>query len=238
MEDGRIDSTEVEAIAESMAADGEIDAEETNQLVEALTADGNISTADQVAVLEALASDGEVSKEDVAAIVALASSDGKLSEAEKDIVADALIQSVPEGENLTKEQVADAGIKLADLPPDTPVEVRTSETGQEVVITAEVAANVELVTDVAEFAQELFNDPGAALEALGSIGADMTVEEREEATKMVVATVVATGAALNAVSVTGAATSAARTAGGTTPSGGGSSGGPGGGDPRIRRRKP
>jgi hypothetical protein len=223
-----------------MAADGEIDAKETDQLIEALAEDGKVSTADQVAVLEALASDGEVSKEDVAAIVALVSTDGKMTTAEKEIVADALIQSVPEGENLTKEQVADAGIKLADLPPETPVEVRTSETGQEVVITAEVAANVELVTDVAAFTQELFSDPGAALEALGSIGADMTVEEREEATKMVVATVVATGAALNAVSVTGAAASAARTAGGTTPShsGGGSSGGPGGGDPRIRRRKP
>ena len=110
--------------------------------------------------------------------------------------------------------------------------------GQEIVITAEVAVQVELVTDVAAFAEELFSDPGSAIAALGSIGADMTVEEREEATEMVVATVVATGAALNAVSVTAA--SVARTAGGTTPSpsGGGSSGGPGGGDPRIRRRKP
>ena len=238
LEDGKIDSEEVDAIAESMSADGEIDAKETDQLIEALAEDGIVSTADQVAVLEALASDGEVSKEDVAAIVALASSDGKLSIAEKEIVADALIQSVPQGENLTKEQVADAGIKLSDLPSDTPVEVRTSENGQEIVITAEVAVQVELVTDVAAFAEELFSDPGSAIAALGSIGADMTVEEREEATEMVVATVVATGAALNAVSVTAA--SVARTAGGTTPSpsGGGSSGGPGGGDPRIRRRKP
>ena len=126
------------------------------------------------------------------------------------------------------------------MPPQTPVDVRTSENGDSVVITAEVAVQVELVSDPAAFAAELFNDPGAALSALGSIGADMTPGEREEATKMVVATVVATGAALNAVSVTGAAASAARTAGGTTPSrsGGGSSGGPGGGDPRIRRRKP
>jgi len=171
-----------------------------------------------------------------------------MSIAEKEIVADALIQSVPEGQNLTKEQVADAGIKLADLPPDTPVEVRTSESGQEVVITAEVGAQIEIVTNVAAFAEELFSNPGAAIAALGSIGADMTVEEREEATKMVVATVVATGAALNAVTVAGAAAgaatnaaaSAARTAGGTTPApgGGSSGGGPGGGDPRIRRRKP
>ena len=206
-----------------MSADGKIDAKETNQLIEALAADGKVSVADQEAVLEALASDGEVSKEDVAAIVALASSDGKLSAAERKIVADALIQSVPEGENLTKEQVAEAGIKLADLPPETPVDVRTSENGEAVVITAEVAVQVELVSDPAALAAELFNDPGAAIAALGSIGADMTPGERKEATNMVVATVVATGAALNAVglAIGGAAPSA--------PSGGGSTGGSSGG---------
>ena len=237
MADGKIDSTEVEAIAESMAADGEIDAKETDQLIEALSEDGKVSVADQEAVLEALASDGEVSKEDVAAIVALASSDGKLSEAEKDIVADALIQSVPEGENLTKEQVAEAGIKLADLPPQTPVDVRTSENGEAVVITAEVAVQVELVSNPAAFAAELFNDPGAAIAALGSIGADMTPGERKEATEMVVATVVAAGAALNAVgAVTGST-------GGSTGGSGGNSGGSGGGGASgdskgIRRRRP
>jgi len=177
----------------------------------------------------------------------LANSDGKLSQAEKEIVADALIQSVAPGENLTKEQVADAGIKLTDLPPETPVEVRTSESGDAVVITAEVGAQIEIVTNPAAFAQELLSNPIAALSALGSIGADMSTAEREEATKMVVATVVATGAALNAVTVAGAAAgaatnaaaSAARTAGGTTPTPGGGSngGGPSGGDPRIRRRK-
>ena len=235
--DGKIDSEEVNAIAESMAADGEIDAKETNQLIEALSEDGKVSIADQEAVLEALASDGEVSKEDVAAIVELASSDGKLSEAEKDIVANALIQSVPEGENLTKEQVAEAGIKLADLPPETPVDVRTSENGEAVVITAEVAVQVELVSNPAAFAAELFNDPGAAIEALGSIGADMTPGERKEATEMVVATVVAAGAALNAVGA------AAGTTGGSTGGSGGNSGGSGGGGASgdskgIRRRRP
>jgi hypothetical protein len=202
-----------------MAADGEIDAEETDQLIEALSEDGKVSVPDQEAVLEALASDGEVSKEDVAAIVALASSDGKLSVAEKEIVADALIQSVPQGENLTKEQVADAGIKLSDLPSNTPVEIRTSENGEALVIAAEVAVQVELVSDPAAFAEELFNDPGAALQALGSIGADMTEGEREEATEMVVATVVAAGAAINAAAVA----AGGATGGGT--GGGGSSGG-------------
>jgi hypothetical protein len=212
-----------------MAADGEIDAKETDQLIEALSEDGKVSISDQEAVLEALASDGEVSKEDVAAIVALASSDGKLSEAEKDIVADALIQSVAPGENLTKEQVAEAGIKLSDLPASTPVDVRTSENGDSVIITAEVAVQVELISDPAAFAQELFNDPGAALEALGSIGADMTEGEREEATEMVVATVVAAGAAINA-----AAVAAGGAAGGGSSGGGSSGGGSGANSPGSR----
>ena len=228
-----------------MSADGNVDAKETDQLIEALKADGNVSTADQEAVLEALASDGKVSKEDVAAIVALVSSNENMSTAERSIVADALVQSVAPGENLTKEQVADAGINLADLPPDTPVEVRTSESGQEIVITAEVAANVELVTDVGALLEAVFTDPGAAVAAIGSIGADMTVEEREEATEMVVATVVATGAAINAATTaatsaaTAAATTATRSTGGnpSAPKGSGPSGGPTGGDPRIRRRK-
>ena len=242
--DGKLDASEILNIADSMAADGEIDAEETDQLIEALAEDGKVSIADQQAVLEALSSDGEVSKEDLAAIIGLASSDGQLSEAEKDIVADALIQSVPEGENLTKEQVADAGIKLADLPPETPVEIRISESGEALVITAEVAVQVELVSDPAAFAQELFNDPGAAIAALGSIGADMTEGEREEATKMVVATVIATGAALNAVGVasqaaaSAATTAASNTGGSSSPKSGGGGSGPSGGDPRIRRRKP
>ena len=225
-----------------MAADGKIDAKETSQLIAALSADGKVSLADQNAVLSALASDGKVSKEDIAAIVALVSNDGKLSSQEKQIVASALIQSVAPGDNLTKEQVAEAGIKLSDLPPSTPVDVRTSENGESVVINAEVAVQVELLQNPTALVQEMFSDPGAALQALGSVGADMTPAEREQSTKMVVATVIATGAALNAVGVTAAA--AAASTGGSTGgsrSGGGNSGGSGGGSSGdtkgVRRRK-
>jgi len=77
--------------------------------------------------------------------------------------------------------------------------VRTDENGNAVVITAEVAAQVELLENPGELLATAFSDPGAALDALGSVGADMSDEEREEATDMVVATVVAAGAAMNAV---------------------------------------
>ena len=139
----------------------------------------------------------------------------------------ALTNGVKEGENLTKEQVAEAGIQLQDLPPETPVEVRTDNSGNEIVITAEVAVSLELLTDPGALLEAAFSDPGAALEAFGNVGADMSSEERDESTDAVVATVIAAGAAINAV---GAATAgAASSTGGSAPSSPGGSGGTGGG---------
>jgi hypothetical protein len=146
--------------------------------------------------------------------------DGKeLTEEQKEVVVEALVANLKAGESLSAAEVKASGVSYADLPPATPVEIRTDESGNPLVITAEVAAQVELVQDPAALLEAAFTDPGAALAALGSIGADMTEAEREEATDMVVATVVAAGAALNAV---GAAT------GGSAPAGGGSSGPSGG----------
>ena len=140
----------------------------------------------------------------------------ELTKEEKIAVVAALVENLKAGESVSAADIKSSGVEFKDLPPSTPVEMRTSESGEVLVITAQVAANVELVQDPGALAAAVFTDPGAALQALGSIGADMTPGEREEATKMVVATVVATGAALNAV---GLAT------GGSTPGGGGSSGG-------------
>ena len=122
-----------------------------------------------------------------------------------------------------------ATVFWADLPPSTPIEVRTDENGNALVITAAVAANVELVQDPGALLTAAFTDPGAALAALGSIGADMTEAEREEATDMVVATVVAAGAAINA-----AAVAAGGATGGSTGGGGSSGGGSGANSPGSR----
>ena len=111
-------------------------------------------------------------------------------------------------------------------PPETPVEVRTDNSGNEIVITAEVAVSLELLTDPGALLEAAFSDPGAALEAFGNVGADMSSEERDESTDAVVATVIAAGAAINAV---GAATAgAASSTGGSAPSSPGGSGGTGG----------
>jgi len=155
--------------------------------------------------------------------------DGKeLTEEQKEVLVEALLEDIKPGESISAEQVQASGVSYADLPPETPIEVRTDENGNALVITAEVAANIELVEDPGALLTAAFTDPGAALAALGSIGADMTEEEREEATDMVVATVVATGAAINAAAVaTGGAT-------GGSSSGGSSGGGGGANSPGSR----
>jgi uncharacterized membrane protein YgcG len=148
-----------------------------------------------------------------------------LTEEQKEVVVDKLIEDLAPGEVLTAAAIQEAGIEYKDLPPETPVEVRQDENGNEVIITADVAAALVLLENPAELIGAIFSDPGQALQALGSIGADMSTQEREEATDMVVATVIAAGAAMNAVSA------AAGTTGGTTSGGstGGSGGGGGGG---------
>jgi hypothetical protein len=119
-------------------------------------------------------------------------------------VADALIE-VADGEPVTAEAIQEAGLTYADLPPDTPVEVRQDENGNEVVITAEVAAALVVLESPAALVEALFTDPGQALLALASIGADMSEEEREEAEKIIVASVIAGQAAVNASAMAAAA---------------------------------
>jgi hypothetical protein len=189
--------------------------------------------------MAALNADGEVTKEEVAALSDALAADGKLTTAEKELVAEALIASVAEGETLTKEQIQDAGIEYKDLPPETPVEVRQDENGNQVIITADVAAALVLLENPSELIGAIFSNPGEALQALGNIGADMSPQEREEAQKMVVAAVIAGNAAINAVAVAGAA-AGGTTSGGSSGGGGGSSGGGGAsGDSKgVRRRRP
>jgi hypothetical protein len=152
----------------------------------------------------------------------------ELTEEQKEVLVEALLEDLKPGESISAAEVKASGVSYADLPPSTPVELRTDENGNALVITAAVAANIELVQDPGALLSAAFNDPGAALAALGSIGADMTEEEREEATDMVVATVVAAGAAINAVAAAGGAT------GGSTGGGGSSGGGSGANSPGSR----
>jgi polyhydroxyalkanoate synthesis regulator phasin len=198
--------------------------EAVEESVDDALSDGKIDAEEAEDILNELASDGEVTAEEVQNLADTLSEDGKLTDAEKELVAEALVESIVPGESLTKEQIQEAGIEYKDLPADTPVEVRQDENGNEVVITAEVAASLVLLENPAELLSTAFSDPGAAIEALSNIGADMSDEEREEATEMVVATVVAAGAAINAAAVAAGGATGGGTGSGGSSGGGGASG--------------
>jgi hypothetical protein len=123
---------------------------------------------------------------------------------EKQIVAEAIIEAA-NGAPVTAQAIQDAGLEYKDLPPATPVEVREDENGNEVVITAEVAAALVILESPAELLGAIFSDPGQALLAIASIGADMSDEEREESEKIIIASVIAGQAAVNAAGMAGAA---------------------------------
>ena len=101
-------------------------------------------------------------------------------------------------EPVEEETIQVDEVDLETLAPDTPVELSNG-----VVVTAEQAIAIQLLQDPAALLQELFTDPLAAFAALGSVGADMTEEEREESEKVIIAAVIAGNIA------TTAATSAA-----------------------------
>lgn len=96
------------------------------------------------------------------------------------------IQPEPPVEETEEPIVQVDDVDLETLAPDTPVELSNG-----VVITAEQAIAVQLLQDPAALLQELFTDPAAAFAALGSVGADMTEEEREESEKVIIAAVIA-----------------------------------------------
>ena len=123
---------------------------------------------------------------------------------EREVIAEAIIEAA-QGEPVTAQAIADAGLTYADLPAETPVEVRQDEDGNEVVITAEVAAALVVLESPAALIEAIFTDPGQALFAIVSIGADMSDKEREESEKIIVASVIAGQAAVNAAGMAGAA---------------------------------
>ena len=210
-----IEAAEAEAKAK---AEEEAIAEATRQAEEEA-----IAEAEALAEEERIVAEEEVKAEEELKEILKDAKDGKeLTEEQKEVVVADLVENLNPGESISAAAIQASGVLYADLPPSTPIEVRTDENGNALLITAAVAANIELVQDPGALLTAAFADPSAALAALGSIGADMTEEEREEATDMVVVTVVATGAAMNAVAAAaGAATGGSS---GTGSSGGSSSG--------------
>lgn len=90
------------------------------------------------------------------------------------------------------------------IPNPVPVHENTVTLDNGVVLTEEEAVAVALLQNPGELLQELFTNPVAALAALGSVGADMSPEVREEAEKVVIASVIAGNIATQAAATAGA----------------------------------
>ena len=103
-------------------------------------------------------------------------------------------------------------VELETLAPETPVELENG-----VVLEAGTVVALQLLESPAELIAEIFTDPGQVLTALSNIGADMSEEERTESEQTIIASVIATQAAVNAVAVASATRTVAPT---PTPSGG------------------
>ncbi len=110
------------------------------------------------------------------------------------------------------EEVVQANeVELETLAPETPVQLDNG-----VVLEAGTVVALQLLENPAELISAIFDNPAEVLTALSNIGADMSEEERTESENTIIASVIATQAAVNAVAVT----SAARTATPTPISGG------------------
>ena len=169
--------------------DGEVTEAEATELIETLSDGGALTGAEEDLILDALAADGEVTQAEVNNLSETFSGDGKFTEAEKELVAEAIIAQF-DGAPVTAAAIAEAGIDYENLPPETPVETRVDESGEPIVITAEVADALELVANPSELAGAIFTDPAKALMAIGNIGADMSNTERQESQTVVVASVI------------------------------------------------
>ena len=187
---------------ESSQEDNTLSVEEIQEAITEFIEDGNITAEDAEAILEALSADGEISVEEVANLSEALAEDGALTLAEKDIVAEALIESA-DGSAIEAADIAAAGLEYRDLPPQIPVEVREDANGNPVVITAEVASALLTLESPAALVGAIagcFN-PDEAIEglteeqkcevfkALANIGADMSPQERKDATEVLVAAI-------------------------------------------------
>ena len=110
-----------------------------------------------------------------------------------------------------EEVVQASEVELETLAPETPVQLDNG-----VVLEAGTVVALQLLENPTELISAIFDNPAEVLTALSNIGADMSEEERTESENTIIASVIATQAAVNAVAVT----SAARTATPTPTSGG------------------
>jgi hypothetical protein len=201
--DSSLNASEVSAVLEAIAEGGEVSAEIAAEVSESLS-EGGITEAEAEFITEMLSADGEITTAEVVNLSEALTEDGKFTLVEKDLVADVLVTSA-EGAPVEASSIEAAGLEYRDLPPLIPVEVREDASGNPVVITAEVASALLVLESPAALLGAVatcFN-PDEAIEglteeqkcelgkALLSMGADMSIPEREKAEDIVVVTVIA-----------------------------------------------
>jgi hypothetical protein len=201
--DSGLDASEVAEVLEAIAQGGEV-SEEIAAEVSSVLSEGGLTESEADFITEMLSADGEITTAEVVNLSEALSEDGKFTLAEKDLVADVLVTSA-EGTPVTAANIESAGLEYRDLPPLIPVEVREDASGNPVVITAEVASALLVLESPAALLDAVatcFN-PDEAIEglteeqkcelgkALLSMGADMSIPEREKAEDIVVVTIIA-----------------------------------------------
>ena len=201
--DSGLGASEVTEVLEAIANGGEV-SEEIAAEVSSTLSDGGLTEAEAEFITEMLSADGEITTAEVVNLSEALSEDGKFTLAEKDLVADVLVSS-SEGAPVEAGAIEAAGLEYRDLPPMIPVEVREDANGNPVVITAEVASALLVLESPAALLGAVaacFN-PDEAIEglteeqkcelgkALLSMGADMSIPEREKAEDIVVVTIIA-----------------------------------------------
>jgi hypothetical protein len=201
--DSGLDASEVTEVLEAIANGGEV-SEEIAAEVSSTLSEGGLTEAEAEFITEMLSADGEITTAEVVNLSEALNEDGKFTLAEKDLVADVLVTSA-EGAPVEAGAIEAAGLEYRDLPPLIPVEVREDAKGNPVVITAEVASALLVLESPAALLDAVatcFN-PDEAIEglteeqkcelgkALLSMGADMSIPEREKAEDIVVVTIIA-----------------------------------------------
>jgi polyhydroxyalkanoate synthesis regulator phasin len=202
--DGILSSNESALVLDALNSDGVVTNSEVTSLVEALVSEGGLSTNEAELIVDALSADGDITTSEVNNLSDALTQDGSFTLAEKDLVSEVLITAA-EGAPVTAANIEAAGLEYRDLPPTIPVEVREDVNGNPVVIQAEVASALLVLESPAALANAIatcFN-PDEAIEglteeqkcelgkALLSMGADMSIPEREKAEDIVVVTIIA-----------------------------------------------
>jgi len=105
--------------------------------------------------------------------------------AEESLALNELLTEYGPTDAISFESFQESGLDYENLPPDQPVMLENG-----VILTAEVADALEIFEDPSELLLTALTDPGKALKAFASIGADMTPEKRKESQIVVVASII------------------------------------------------